>query len=47
MEKYGISSFLVVSENKRNGEDSPRLNPKKKKVLAGLLTNRDIQCFKF
>jgi hypothetical protein len=48
MAKYGISSFLVTTETKQSGESSPRINPKhQKKTLAGLLTNRDIQCFKF
>ena len=48
MDKYGIRSFLVTTETKQSGGSSPRINPKhQKKTLAGLLTNRDIQCFKF
>lgn len=39
---------MVITETKSNGGESPRINPKhQKKTLAGLLTNRDIQCFKF
>jgi len=39
---------LVTTESRLSGESSPRVNPKhQKKTLAGLLTNRDIQCFKF
>ena len=44
MKKYSISSFLVTSGKKP--EDSPRLG-KNPKIIAGILTQRDINCFQF
>ena len=43
MKKYGISSFLVTASKKP--EDSPRLGSANKKILSGILTQRDINCF--
>jgi CBS domain-containing protein len=43
--KYGISSFLVVAA--QNVEDSPRLKGSAKKIIKGILTQRDINNFKF
>jgi len=43
MKKYLISSFLVTAA--RNPEDSPRLGKKFKKIICGILTQRDIHCF--
>lgn len=45
MKKYGISSFLVVME--QNGESSPRLGGSMKKIISGILTQRDINGFQF
>ena len=45
MKKYNISSFLVTAEKKP--EDSPRLGKANKKVISGILTQRDINCFQF
>ena len=47
MEKYEISSFLVTKTAKKLPEDSPRIKPQSKKIIEGILTNRDINCFKF
>ena len=43
MEHYGISSFLVTVSNLP--ESSPRLGAANKKILTGILTQRDINCF--
>jgi len=43
MKKYGISSFLVTAD--QNGESSPRLGSTNKKIITGILTQRDINCF--
>jgi hypothetical protein len=43
MSKYGISSFLVIAQ--KQPEDSPRLGRANKKIITGILTNRDIKCF--
>jgi CBS domain-containing protein len=45
MKKYGISSFLVVTG--QSVQDSPRLSNQNKKIIRGILTQRDINCFKF
>lgn len=45
MKKYQISSFLVTAPKKP--EDSPRLGSKNKKIISGILTQRDIHCFQF
>ena len=44
MNKYKISSFLVVGND--NIESSPRLGNSKKKI-RGIITQRDINSFKF
>ena len=44
VKKYNISSFLVVGN--QNVEDSPRLG-NFKKILKGIITQRDINSFKF
>lgn len=43
MKKYGITSFLVTAQ--KNPEDSPRLGGSSKKLIKGILTQRDINCF--
>lgn len=45
MKKYQISSFLVVGAE--NVESSPRLGGSLKKIIKGILTQRDINNFKF
>jgi IMP dehydrogenase len=45
IKKYGISSFLVVEE--QNVENSPRIGSRNKKVIKGILTQRDINSFQF
>jgi IMP dehydrogenase len=48
MKKYGITSFLVINTVSTNrAEDSPRITYERKKALKGILTQRDINCFKF
>jgi len=45
MKKYEISSFLVVES--QSGDESPRLKGKNnKKIIKGILTQRDINCSK-
>ncbi len=46
---YNVKSFLVINEEKSESDDnlSPKLKIKKRKILYGILTNRDITNFEF